>query len=450
MSDQQRTDFAQEERASLSYMFRGRAIVLALLAIWVMVTLPLERSAVYLCVVLLFLMFGAIPYYLVRGGYGGTLVIAFFLLLDAAVLCYLLIVPNPYGLEGWSPQMNLRAPGFLYLGMFLVYMVLSYKPALVVWAGIAAIVCWVTGYLWVISLPETRLFLSRDVLDAGLSLEAVLDLVLDPYAVGLTRLVNQVVFLLAVTLILTLTVWRSRQLVQRQVAAESQRLALSRYFSPNIVRELTTSDRSLGRPKVQRVAVLFADMVGFTAISERLEPDELVELLREFHGRLARTAIDHGGTIDKFIGDAIMVDFGTPEPRKDDAVRALRCAAAMIAEIEDWNASRLAEGRESIRVGIGLHYGDVIVGNIGDERRMEYTVLGDAVNVASRLEATTRKLHAVLVTSDALIKAVRENQVDPLSILTGLREGEAQMIRGRATPIGIWYKSAETRELEDR
>ncbi|MEM9625126.1 MAG: adenylate/guanylate cyclase domain-containing protein [Pseudomonadota bacterium] len=442
MPEQSEAEFAREERVGLTYMFWGRVAVLALLALWAAATVPIDRSLSYLSVILIFLILGAVPYWLVKHGYGGTLILALFLMLDAAVLSYLLIVPNPYELEGWSPQMNLRAPGFLYLGVFLVYMALSYKPALVIWAGIAAICSWSIGYLWVLNLPDTLTFSSRDVLDSGLSLEEALHRVLDPKAVGLPRWISQVVFLMAVTLILTLTVWRSRQLVRRQVAAEAQRSSLSRYFSPNIVRELTTNGQSLDQPKLQRVAVLFADMVGFTAISERLEPYELLELLRAFHGRLAKTAITHGGTVDKYIGDAIMVHFGTPETSRDDPVRALRCAADMIAEIEAWNTRRVTAGLGPIGIGIGLHYGDVIVGNIGDNRRLEYTVLGDPVNVASRLEALTRKLRATLVTSASVIDAVRENDVDPLSILPNLRPGDAETVRGRTAPIEIWYQYA--------
>ncbi|MEM7296142.1 MAG: adenylate/guanylate cyclase domain-containing protein, partial [Pseudomonadota bacterium] len=128
MDQEWAADFAREERSSLTYMFRGRVLVLSLLAVWVVATLPLERSVAYLGVLLLFFLFGAIPYMLATRGQGGTPIIAIFLFLDASVLSFLLIVPNPYGLEGWSPQMNLRAPGFLYLGLFLVYMALSYKP----------------------------------------------------------------------------------------------------------------------------------------------------------------------------------------------------------------------------------------------------------------------------------------------------------------------------------
>lgn len=429
---------SREEMAGLAYVFWGRSIVLLLLAVWIALSLPVDRSSLYLAAIAAFLAFGAAPYILARRGYGGTTLVAAFLLLDAAVLSYLLVVPNPYNLEGWTPQLNLRTPGFLYLGVFLVAMALSYKPSLVIWAGIATIATWSAGYLWVLSLPDTLLFSSREILDSGLGIDAVLKTILDPNAVGLARLSNQIVFLVSVTAILTLTVWRSRRLVRKQVAAEAQRSSLSRYFSPNIVRELSTNKDALETPKVQPVAVLFADIVGFTTISERLTPTELVDLLRAFHGRMARTALAHDGTVDKYIGDAIMVHFGTPDRKTDDAARALACTADMLEEIERWNEQRQSANETAIKVGIGVHYGEVIVGNIGDETRLEYTVLGDTVNVASRLEHLTRDVGSRLVVSQELITAVKHCDVDPLSILPDLRRDETRTVRGRSTPVEVW------------
>ena len=431
-------ELAREELTGLAYVFWGRLLVLSLLATWIAATLPIERSSLYVAAIICFAALGAAPYLLTRQGFGGTLVVAFFLLLDATILTYILIFPNPYGLDGWSPQLNLRAPGFLYVGVFLVAMALSYKPTLVIWAGIATVTAWTAGYLWVVSLPDTVIFSSRDVLDRGLGIEAVISTILDPKAVGLTRLSNQIVFLSLVTVILTLTVWRSRRLVRRQVAAEAQRSALSRYFSPNIVREVSTNSQSLDQPKLQPVAVLFADMVGFTAITERLSPDALVSLLRKFHGKLAEKAFAHGGTVDKYIGDAIMVHFGTPHSKPDDAVRALACAVEMVASIEEWNIERASTGEPPIAIGVGVHFGDVIVGNIGDARRLEYTVLGDTVNVASRLEHLTRDLSASLVVSDDLIKTVRAQGVDPIEVAPGLRDDATRTVRGRSKPVTIW------------
>jgi adenylate cyclase len=429
---------AREELAGLAYMFWGRLVALAMLAAWVALTLPFERSGLYLAAIAAFGLLGAPPYLLARWGLGGTAVTAAFLLLDAAILTYILIVPPPFFAEGWTPQLNLRLPNFLYLGIFLVGMALSYSPALVIWTGIAAIAAWSAGFLWVANLPDSIAYSSRDVLDRGLSAGSIIGNFLHPKTVGLTNLYNQVVFLVLVTVILALTVWRSRRLVLRQVAAESARAALSRYFSPNIVRELSTNGGALDRPAVQPAAVLFADMVGFSAISERLPPEALVKLLREFHGRLARVAFAHDGTVDKYIGDAIMVHFGTPRPQADDPARALACAAAMIAELRRWNEERAKAGEPPIAVGIGVHYGEVLVGNIGDAQRLEYTVLGDTVNVASRLERLTRETGTPLVVSDALVGAVRGCGVEPSTVVDGLRRDQARTVRGRREPVAIW------------
>jgi adenylate cyclase len=435
---------AREEIAGLAYMFWGRLVALGMLAVWVALTLPFERSGLYLAAISAFALLGAPPYLLARRGIGGTPVTAAFLLLDAAILTYILIVPPPFSIDGWTPQLTLRLPNFLYLGVFLVGMALSYSPTLVIWTGIAAIAAWSAGFLWIANLPDSVPHSSRDMLDSGLSGASAMSRILDPHAVSITTWTNQIVFLVLITVILALAVWRSRRLVHRQIAAESERAALSRYFSPNVVRELSTGGRALGPPSVQPAAVLFADMVGFTAIAERLAPEALVDLLRQFHGRLARVAFAHDGTVDKYIGDAIMVHFGTPRPQDDDPARALACAAAMIGEIRRWNVERAQAGELPIGIGIGVHYGEVLVGNIGDAQRLEYAVLGDTVNVASRLERLTRETGAPLVVSDDLVGAVRACGVEPSTLVDGLRRDQARTVRGRREPVAIWCLAAMT------
>ena len=144
---------------------------------------------------------------------------------------------------------------------------------------------------------------------------------------------------------------------------------------------------------------------GFTAIAEGLTPKRVVRLLRGFHRRMANTVFSHGGTIDKYIGDGVMATFGTPRPGKLDAVRAVACALDMAAQIERWNAKRQRRGARPVAIGIGVHYGEVVVGNIGDERRLEYTVIGDTVNLASRIESLTRDLGRPVLVSEAFAAA---------------------------------------------
>ena len=161
-------------------------------------------------------------------------------------------------------------------------------------------------------------------------------------------------------------------------------------------------------------------MVGFTRLSERMEPEALVSLLREFHGHLEQVAFANSGTIDKYIGDAIMVRFGTPRPLDDDPIRALTCAAAMLAGSAMERRARASEAAP-IEIGIGLHYGQVVVGNIGHAQRLEFAVLGDTVNVASRLERLTRHTGARLMISEDLVRAVQSRGHEPTTIIDGLR-----------------------------
>jgi adenylate cyclase len=227
---------AREELAGLAYMLWGRLIALGMLAVWAALTVPFERSGHYLAAIAAFALLGAPPYLLARRGIGGTPVTAAFLLLDAGILTYILIVPPPFYVDGWTAQLNLRLPNFLYLSVFLVGMALSYSPALVILTGIALIAAWSTGFLWVANLPDSIPHTSRDMLDRGLSAASVISSILDPRAVSLTTLYNQIVFLVLVTVILTLTVWRSRRLVRRQVAAESERAALSLFLAQHRAR----------------------------------------------------------------------------------------------------------------------------------------------------------------------------------------------------------------------
>ncbi|MGP1395837.1 MAG: adenylate/guanylate cyclase domain-containing protein [Inquilinaceae bacterium] len=429
--------FQREERAGLAFALWGRLLVLGFLTVWVLSTLPAERSVPYAALLGLFMALGVAPYVLRRLGFGSWLWTAGFLTLDVALLTYFLVVPAP--IFELTPQLNLRLPNFLYLGVFLVGMALSYSPGLVIWTGGWSILAWSAGVLWVVGLPESVAYTSVQMLDSGLfSRDEITALLLDENFVSLTAWYNQTIFLVLVTLILAVTAWRSRRLVRRQVMAEAARANLSRYFSPNLVDDLARSGESLDRVAVQKVAVLFVDMVGFTRQTEAMPPDRVIALLREYHGRLARVVFAHDGTVDKYIGDAVMAHFGTPRTRDDDPVRALACARAMLAEIDAWNRERHERGDPPIEVGIGLHCGEVVVGNVGDSRRLEYTVLGDTVNVANRLEALTRELDARLIVSDVVASEARDAVGSDPALMHGLDREADRTLRGRHTPVSIW------------
>jgi len=165
------------------------------------------------------------------------------------------------------------------------------------------------------------------------------------------------------------------------------RTDLSRYLGEELVEQIVKSkeELKLGGER-RRITILFADVVAFTPLAEKHRPEYVVSILNELFTFLTEIVFKHGGTVDKFIGDCVMALFGAPYAHDDDPVRAVSAADEMLSWLEAGNAKwRRNLGRE-LQLGIGIHTGEVVVGNIGSQRRMEYTVIGDAVNVASRLE----------------------------------------------------------------
>ncbi|GJG85196.1 hypothetical protein tb265_03770 [Gemmatimonadetes bacterium T265] len=160
----------------------------------------------------------------------------------------------------------------------------------------------------------------------------------------------------------------------------------ARYFAPPVAARIAAgSAPALPGGERRTVAVLFADLRGFTRLAATMTPDDVAATLSEFLSAMVECVFRHGGTLDKFIGDCVMAQWGAPERTPDDADRALRAAVAMHDSLGALNRDRALRGRPELRMGVGIAYGEVFAGNIGSERRLEFTVIGDAVNLASRL-----------------------------------------------------------------
>jgi adenylate cyclase len=171
--------------------------------------------------------------------------------------------------------------------------------------------------------------------------------------------------------------------IRKEALARSN---FERFFTPNLAARIASSPDAvrLGGDK-RRVAVLFSDIRGFTALSETMNPDVMARLLTEYFTEMVECVFRHGGTLDKFIGDSVMAQWGAPIGEPDDCDRAMHAALDMMTELDRLNVRWKAEGRPTLGIGIGLNVGDVFAGNIGSDRRLEYTVIGDPVNVSSRL-----------------------------------------------------------------
>jgi adenylate cyclase len=229
-----------------------------------------------------------------------------------------------------------------------------------------------------------------------------------------------------------------RKAIERREAAERAKFNLSRYFPPSLVELLSETDEPFDAPREQDVAVLFADIVGFTAMSASLPADEVFGLIRAFHGCLAEVIFEHHGTIDKYIGDGLMATFGTPAPTGVEAANAIRCAQAMVRAVERLNDSRTQAGEATVQLAVGIHYGSALLGNIGDERRLEFATIGDTVNIANRLEELCRTLVTPVVVSDAAVEAARAETPDDAVFLDALSSRGVMAVRGLDQPIAVW------------
>jgi adenylate cyclase len=187
------------------------------------------------------------------------------------------------------------------------------------------------------------------------------------------------------------------------------------------------------------VAVLFADIVGFTRMAERMTPEAVVTLLRQYHERMTVQIFACGGSVEKYIGDEIFAVFGVPEPSGEDAANALRCAERMIAALDVWNGEREQQGETPLAFGIGLNCGPAVIGDVGSEQSLSFTIIGDTVNTASRLQGLTRTLDTPLVVAEAIVNAINAApSPDAVELLGALCDQGEQSLRGRSAPVRVW------------
>ena len=232
-------------------------------------------------------------------------------------------------------------------------------------------------------------------------------------------------------LVLIAATARGQYLLRSGIEETARRSNLVRFLPTELAPLLASGNvTELKSGRRARVAVLFIDIRNSVAMEEALDPARLAAVMSAFRTRIRMAAERHQGIVDKFIGDGAFLVFGIPEAGADDARSAITCAKAILASLAAWNETRQAAGEDAIKVGIGVHEGDAFIGAVGDDTRLEFTVLGDTVNVANRLEQAT-KLHdiALIASADTLREAGED--------LSQWRDLGATELRGRPEPLHI-------------
>ena len=425
--------FAAEERRGLMVASAARSAAVIVVLVWLASANP-ERGLGYAWVLgtgAVFLVTGLAQYWLFARGSAPALAPYVFALVDSLALGAVLLAPNPFATTQVPLAMPLRFANFLYFFILLMQMAFSFRPRLLLWTTACGIGAWTLGYLMIVNQPGV-------VTDPpGADTRMRLNTYFTPNYVSHLKFGTEIVVFFVVGAGLALLVRRSRAIVTERALAERARGNLARYFSPKVVDVLAERDEPLGRVRRQPVGVLFADLVGFTTMAEAMTPEEVMAMLRAFHGRMEQEVFRHGGCLEKFIGDALLATFGVPDVGSRDATDTLACARGMLTALHNWNGERVAAGLPAMRMGLGLHYGPVVAGDIGSERSMAFATVGDTTNVTSRLQSLTRDLGATIVASDALVAAIKRENSD-VALLEGLTSRGPQTLRGRDTPIDLW------------
>lgn len=250
--------------------------------------------------------------------------------------------------------------------------------------------------------------------------------------------VEHLVFIVALAVLVVFTAFitvRVKRMLYRSIEQEK----LERFLPEIVVNELVRGDKELSlKGQHKRVTILFSDIRGFTTMSEQLEPQEVISFLNEYLRFMIDTIFKYKGTLDKIMGDGIMAIYGSPfltvederEEVRDGALNAVLSAIEMNEKLKVFNMARVARGKEPIRIGVGIHTGYVTLGNIGTEKRMEFTAIGDTVNTASRIESLTKK-----VNSSILISKATKDELDS-SILTE-KKGRF-LLKGKTKAIELY------------
>ncbi len=353
----------------------------------------------------------------------------------SAPLLYLSIILDMSLLLGmiWSfhlqyqqpPSFYLKSPTLLYVFIFIALRALRFEARYVITAGVVAAVGWAAMAVYATLASGGMEVVTRDYVYYLTSNSVLKGAELD-----------KVITILTVTAIIAVAITRAHKLLVKAVAEGAAAHDLSRFFSPEIARQITTAEQeiAIGRGQTRDAAILMVDIRGFTRLSTIIKPDDLVCLLAEYQSRMVPIIQRRGGTIDKFMGDGIMATFGAAVTSPTYAADALKTVDDIMEAADVWSAELQHENKPPLRMGAAVATGRIIFGAVGDESRMEYTVIGDAVNLSAKLEKHTKSEGVrALCTQAAFDIAIRQGYQTPVN----REQRRARRIEGVDNPVDI-------------
>ena len=325
----------------------------------------------------------------------------------------------------------LKAPTLLYVFLFIALRTLRFEARFVLFTGLVAVIGWTLLVLYVLSGMGGPDYPVTDDFVEYLTSNVVL----------FHAEVDKVIAIALTTIVLALAISRARHLLVRAVSEGAAAADLSRFFDPEVAQRIRGAATAIkaGEGELRDVAILTVDLRGFTRLSTELPPDDVMKVLQDYQGRICPRIVGNGGSIDKFLGDGILASFGAVTPSTTPAADALRAADAVLEAAEQWARDRQTAGLAPLALGMALSAGRVVFGAVGDGERLEFTVIGDAVNFTAKLEKHNKE-EGTRALTDARTYALAEEQGYNPREARDRRNG--RMVAGVAEPIDIVVLSA--------
>ena len=323
------------------------------------------------------------------------------------------------------PSFYLKAPTLLYVFIFIALRTLRFEVRYILFAGATAIAGWSILVAYVVFADPTDPMITRDYTEYLTSNSVLLGAEFD-----------KLISIAVVTALLALAVQRARAMLETSVAEGAAARSLARYFPNAVARQIAGAEIDLvaGHCVARDAAIVNIDIRGFTPLTRSLTPEGLISLLTEYQGRMVRVIRRHGGVVDKFQGDGILATFGAVEESDTFAADALRALEDVIAEADAWNAERRRAGVFEVAVGAAAAAGGIVAGVIGDEERLEYTVIGDPVNLSAKLESHTKREGARALSTRATLEIAIAQGFDPRARYGAL---PGRLVSGMDEPLDL-------------
>ncbi len=419
--------FLEAEQTGLRVAIKGRIAALILLGGFLSITRIGDLSVAfgYMGAAFGFSLLGLAHYHIIASRFDRSWVKYIFVTIDFAVLSILLATQPLYDSTPLPQVMMFRTSYFPFYFVILGMAAFGLSPRLVLWAGFSGVVGWLGAFTWAIRNMPNQLDWSD--IGSNPTTERFVSIFLNPNFVGMGSRVQESFAYIIVALLIAVVIWRARKTVYRQLELDDQRRTITEVFAQYVPEEIANSliaDRGLLEPVERKATVLFLDIANFTSMMEKVGPKQTVTILNDFFEQCTNCISSNNGVVTQFIGDAVMATFNMPIEDPEHEQHAINAAQQLLELVE----TRKFDGHPlSIRIGIAT--GTVIGGSVGGGGRQCYTVYGDTVNLASRLESLNKEYHTNVLVSETTISAMSSKDFKEMGHID---------VRGLSKPVSVY------------